>query len=68
MTDVSEGSLADSAGLLIGDAILRMDDFIPTKDLTIEQITDKVKSKVSHTSDGVITVTVLRKSILGEEM
>ena len=68
MTDVSEGSLADSAGLLIGDAILRMDDFIPTKELTIEQITDKVKSKVSHTTEEAITITVLRKSILGEEM
>ena len=31
VTDVSEGSPAEAAGLLLGDAMLRFANFIPTK-------------------------------------
>ena len=38
ITDVREGSPAADAGLLLGDAVLSFGNFVPKKDMDIQQV------------------------------
>ena len=69
ITDVREGSPAADAGLLLGDAVLSFGDFIPTPQMTLQEILEEIKQVCIETtqSDKVtIFVTVQRRSLFGD--
>ena len=43
ITHVNEGSPAETSGLLLGDALLKFEDFTPTKQMSIEEILEQIK-------------------------
>ena len=64
---MNDGSPAQDAGLLLADAVLKVGDFTPTKEMTIEQIHEQVKAILESNINQSLKITVLRKSLFGEE-
>ena len=67
ITHVNENSPAQDAGLMLADAVLKVADFAPTKEMTLEQIHEQIKTILESNINQSLKITVLRKSLFGDE-